>query len=363
MTHRITRLALVAVLPATLAAHALGAQSFPTGPATERALRDPALVHQVPGRFLVKSAAVHAQVVGAQRASMLAQLSRITELLRASLGTLPGVEADVSPGASLVQLPGGGSMIGGDVKLLLWPYSVRNGRLAFYENAAELIVWVNHSACRGPDAIGNSYGFMLAPRVNGRFHGFPMLDSTVVITHRTQPPCIPVTRGEIFQALSHTVARETARGDSTARADAADQERALRELEKSNPAMAAQARADMARMKRMSDSMLASARGQFDGALAAMSPAERASPAYLVENGCRSSDLRACLVDASTPGARAVVRENPAFFDTTRPADVQIITFELRPLEGARRNAAYPTAVMDTAFARLDWAALSALAR
>lgn len=361
---RLVRCALLTFVAfAALPVRAIHAQTLPTGPAVQRALRDTALAHDIPGRWVMSSPAVHAAITPAQRTAMIAQLGSIANLLRASLGTLPGVEADASMGVEPTRLPAGASVVGGDLKLLLWPYSVRNGRLQFYDNAAEIIMWVNRSACRGPDAIGSGYGFVLAPRVNGRFHGFPMLDSVVVITHRTAPPCIPVTRGEVVQALAHRMNAETARAESASRAGAADQQRALRETEKSNPALAAQLRQEMARLQHVSDSIQAAAESQIGGAYARMSPAERASPAYLSARACRSEDLNACFVDASAPGARAVVRENPAFFDVTRPSDVQIITLDLHPLEGARRNAQYPTSVMDAAFAKLDWAAMSALVR
>lgn len=341
---------------------ALGAQTFPTGPAVQRALRDTALVHEIPGRWVMKEPAVYSTITGAQRTAMLAQLASIAGLLHVALGTLPGVEADVKELVRPERLPGGGSVVGGDIKMLLWPYSVRRGRLTFYDNAAELVMRVNHSACRGPDAIGSGYGYVLAPRVNGRFHGFPMLDSVVVVTHRAAPPCIPVTRGEVVQAIANRIRAEDARGGGAPRMDA-DQERALRDAEKSNPALAAQLRQDMKVMQHMGDSLQAALQAQVAGALARMSPAERASPAYFSDDGCHAEDVDACFVPASAPGAHAVVRENPAFFDMSRPADIQLVTFDLHPIEAGRRNSRYPTSVLDAAFARLDWTALSALVR
>lgn len=355
--------AIAAIVLAFGASAPLGAQTLPTGPAAQRALRDTALVHDIPGRWVMKAPAVHTTVTGAQRTAMLAQLGSIANLLHSALGSLPGVEADARQGAEPVPVPGGGSVVAGDLKLLLWPYSVHDGRLQFYDNAAELLVQVNRSACAGADAIGSGDGFVLAPRVNGRFHGFPMLDSVVVITHRAAPPCIPVTRGEIVQALARRIRSDDARGDSAARAGAADQERALREAAKSNPALAAQLREEMRQLQHVGDSIRAAAQSQIGGALARMSPAERASPAYLSDDGCHADQIDACFVEASAPGAHPVVRENPAFFDTSRPSDVQIVTLDLRPIEGARGNARYPTAVLDAALAKLDWTALNALVR
>ena len=60
---------------------------------------------------------------------------------------------------------------------------------------------------------------------------------------------------------------------------------------------------------------------------------------------------------------RSCVRPNPAFFDATRPGDVQVITLGMREVVGGRRRAPYPTSVMEAALERFDWSALSALAR
>jgi hypothetical protein len=68
-------------------------------------------------------------------------------------------------------------------------------------------------------------------------------------------------------------------------------------------------------------------------------------------------------VDASAPGARAVVRPNPDFLDATRPADVQVVTLGLREVVGGRRSAPYPSSVMNAALERFDWSALAALVR
>lgn len=296
---------------------------------------------------------------------MFATLGQIAGLWRRSLGTLPGVEADESENAEWFAVPGGAHVAGGDVKVLLWPYSVRNGKLALYDNAARALFWVNQSVCVGPATGAGDSGFILAPRLTGSFHGFPMLDSVVVVTHRTQPPCVPVTRGEYLEAYQRKLIADRAHDDSAWRADAPTREKNLADAARANPALAASVRAQMAQMTSSADSARTAVQRLFSDALARMSPAERASPAYVSESGCRSDaqDPSACFVDPQTPNARAVVRENPAFFDTTRPGAPQLITLSLGEVMRGRGSAPYPTQIMEAALDRLDWAALSALVR
>lgn len=354
--------ALSALAVAAPQAHA---QHLPTGPAVDAALRDSALVKRIPGQWIAAHPSANGKLTPAERAAMQATLTRIAELWRASLGTLPGVEGDESQNAEWFAIAGGAHVAGGDVKLLLWPYAVRNGRIALYDNAARALFWVNQSVCTGDPAGDPAFGFILGPRLTGSFHGFPMLDSTIVITHRAQPPCIPVTRGEFLQAYVTKLAADRARDDSVSRADAAKREKDLADVARTNPALVASARAEEARMRQTVDSARTAVQRMFSDALARMSPAERASPAYLSGGHCRGSDTdpASCFVDASTPDARAVVRENAAFFDATRPADPQLITLSLAEVINGERSAPYPTSVLEAALDRLDWAALSALVR
>lgn len=341
----------------------LGAQSssLPTGPAVERALHDTTLVTQIPGRWKMSAFSADTRLTPAERSAMHGSLTSIAELLHTALGTLPGVEADASLNADDLAVPGGAHVAAGSVKTLVWPYSVRNGKLAFYNNAAEALFWVNHTVCEGDEAITRGLGFIYAPRLNGTFHGFPMLDSTIVITHRTQPPCLPVSREEVLQALLNQMRAGGAAADSSWNAGAAERERGMTELAKTNPTAAASARAEMTRMKHVSDSVRASVRSALQNAIARMSPAERASPAYVSDSSCRGEDLSSCFVAAGVADGRAVVRENSAFFDTARPAEVQLVTLSLKSLYAGSANAEYPTKVMGAALERFDWSALNAL--
>lgn len=359
---RLWRAILVASAGA-LVAPAAGAQHLPTGPAVERALHDSALVTQIPGSWVASRATSDTRLTAAERTAMQNALTQIAALWRTSLGPLPGVEANESQNEDQIALADGAHVAGGTVKVLLWPYAVRNGKLAFYDNAARAIFWVNHAVCAG-DAIGpTDAGFLLAPRRTGSFHGFPMLDSIVVVTHRTAPPCVPVTRGEFLQAFADRMTRDAAHDDSAFRADSARRERDLAAAARTNPQLVATARAEMARMTQMSDSIRTATRRTFTDALARMSPAERAMPAYVAGSGCQGdgSDPTSCFVDASAADARAVVRPNPAFLDAARASDVQVVTLDLREIADGRQNAAYPTSVMEASLDRFDWNALSAL--
>lgn len=359
---RPSRCALTLLSALVLAAPAAGAQHFPTGPAADRALHDSSLVTQIPGVWVAKHPSADGRLTTAERTAMLSVLTQIAALWRTSLGTLPGVEADESHDAEWIALPNGAHVVGGAVKVLLWPYSVRNGKLAFYGNGARAIFWVNQPVCTGGDVGAPGAGFMLAPRVTGRFHGFPVLDSVVVITHRTAPPCLPVTRGEFVQAFIDKLTPGPPH-DSAWKADSVKHERDLADVARTNPQLVASARAEEARMRHMVDSIQTTTQRTFTDALARMSPAERALPVYVSESGCRSSgdDPTSCFVDASAPNARAVVRPNPAFLDAARPGEVQVVTLELREIAAGRNSAPYPTSVMEAGLDRFDWSALSAL--
>ena len=74
--------------------------------------------------------------------------------------------------------------------------------------------------------------------------------------------------------------------------------------------------------------------GDLQAQLAAMSPAERASQAWVAVPGAISP-----LVPEGTKGARRVVVVNPDYFDRDRPrTDVQLVTVRLEgiPREGPR---------------------------
>lgn len=356
------RCALTLVGALTIAAPHAVAQSFPTGPAVERALHDTTLVTQIPGRWVVKHVTFNSKLTRAELTAITPALGRIGALLHAALGTLPGVEADVAQNAEWYATPDGAHVAGGTVDVKLWPYSVQKGKLVFFNSASQALFDVNHTVCVGDAAFDGHLGFIFAPQRTGSFHGFPMLDSTIVITHRSQPPCLPVSRAEVLQALAREIAEGAATADSMMKASAAERERGLTELAKSNPAAAANARTELAHMQHVADSARRSAQTMLTNALDRMSPAERASPAYLSKSSCHGGDdISACFVGRDVPDARAIVRENPAFFDMTRPTEPQLITLSIKQLYDASAIGDYPSHVMHDALERLDWAALSAM--
>lgn len=299
-----------------------------------------------------------------QRTAMTSQLAGLVAVLRRDPPIAPpiGADAAVSTESGINAIPGGPRTITGDVRLSVWPYMVDGGHFV-YNNGLAVFFLVNYSMCAPDDAAGAGLGFAFAPTPNGRFHGYPMLDSTVVITHRGASPCLSVTREELLTALSRKTAHASSTDDSDTQAAMREQEAGLRELAKTNPTAAAQVRAQLAQTQRTTDSIVKSLNNGFANALARMSPAERSSPAYVSESECTDS-ASGCLVDANTPGARMIVRSNPAFFDATRPADVQLITVDIRHvLDDPNPSNPFVVKLMSSILDQLDWVAVGALVK
>ena len=333
-------------------------------PAAQRALRDTALVHQVPGRFISKPSHADERVHAPQRSAMNAQLSSIIALLHRDPPLAPpqGADAVVDPGIDVNDVPGGTRIVAGDVKIVVWPYWVDGGRVVL-NSGKDVTFWVNNSMCEPTDDAGSGLGFAFAPRPTGRFHGYPTFDSTVVITHRTAPPCVPVTREEFLTALTRKLALTAPSNDSEARDAKREQEAGLRQLAKTDPKGTAQLRVQLAQEQHVTDSITNSIGSRFTDALTQLSPAERASPAYLSENGC-PDESNGCLVNANAAGARMVVRSNAAFFDSSRPADVQLITIDISHVfDDTNPPNPYLVTLMHSILDQLDWPALGALVR
>lgn len=87
--------------------------------------------------------------------------------------------------------------------------------------------------------------------------------------------------------------------------------------------------------------------------LAALTPAQRKADAWIggLEPGAGSG-----LVPAGTPGARRLVTPNPAFYDATRPTEVQAIA-----VKSQTTSQPYLLGVQGEVLRTLDWQALAAL--
>lgn len=146
------------------------------------------------------------------------------------------------------------------------------------------------------DEEGSIY---VVPRRVGEFAGFPMYDAGngpyVLMTNDiTRPLWVPVSQERYI------------------RAKIADTQKWA---EKLKPPRDQQARAELAAL---------------EAELAGMSPAERASQAYV---GGTHPVLPAGLSPANDPGAQALVAPNPAFFDLTRPrTSFQMAILDTYPL-------------------------------
>jgi hypothetical protein len=201
-----------------------------------------------------------------------------------------------------------GRLLTGWVSMTSWPYGILDGQLAYY-SAAAVQLRVNPDLCPADDKV-YGVGFRRAPKFDGRFHGLPMLDSVVVITHRTAPPCLPVSRAQVVVAL-----------------------------------------------RRQLDGILP--RVDAGSEIHEMTPAERTSDAYLSGRECGAV---VCLVTPDEEGAEQLVIPNPDFYDRSRSTTVQAVALSLGPLLAPSNpvNEVHARFIRDV-LAGFDWSALSAL--
>ncbi len=170
----------------------------------------------------------------------------------------------------------------------------------------------------GADSAGTMY---LEPAVpTDTMHGFPAYRYCVLITHRTSPFFVPVSEERVL-------------GVRIVEADAkvAEWKPFGGELYDTWQRIAASLRAQ----------------------LAAMSAADRKAPASVTEKPDYEHPL------AAGRGGRKVVEANPAFFDASRPTDMQVLTM----FDGCVTNSCAETEIVQKLHAQLDWRALAALVK
>lgn len=184
----------------------------------------------------------------------------------------------------------------------------------------------------------------------------------VLFTTGGESPTLPVTREEYLRAMIFTLEPTGPTPYAKWTAQAADRKKAREEtvavVAASNPGQAEQLRKDLEKAERDNTELLRQRQAEGNPALrsvldgyraqiAAMTPAERASPAWV-----HGPDL----VPAGSPNAAAIVRMNPAFYRARRsPAEVRAILVHLQTPHVARK-AQREQMVRD-----LDWAALKRL--
>jgi hypothetical protein len=212
----------------------------------------------------------------------------------------------------------------------------------------------------------------------GRFHEENTEGLFVLFTTDGMSPTVPVTREEYLRAMIFTLEGRNQEKVKSAAAIASKTpyERWLEEaparkkrneevyaiVAKSNPAQAAKMRADMEKAELAEAEKLrktdAYERAQLDkniaalkapgekyrAQIAAMTPAERTSPAYLVGYD---------IVPAGTPNAHAIVRKNPAFYRAGRsPLEARAILVRMESAFKPYRPQ------QEQLYKQLDWAAI-----
>ncbi len=212
----------------------------------------------------------------------------------------------------------------------------------------------------------------------GRIHEENTLGFAILFTARGESPTIPVTREDYLKALIFTV--EGKSGELLAEATtlrrkeyqawldrAADRkkenEQILASLARQNPSAVAKTRAEFEKVEKGQGEFLkmladqerdegaaktASAVGTYRTQLAAMSPQDRATHAWLVGYD---------FVAPGTPDANAIVRQNTAFYRArTSPAEVRAILVKMpNRMEVEVREQHLQ------AYQQFDWAAVKRL--
>jgi hypothetical protein len=170
-----------------------------------------------------------------------------------------------------------------------------------------LLVTVNTLPCGEP-------GF--APVAGPPVRGFPVLGDRVILTRRSAPPCVFVTRGEYLEAAL-AQARKAVQPET-------DEERWARAKLQGSKDPSAQA--ILGQLNQAQQTAHDNVRALQDE-LASLSADERAAPTWVDLQQCRYGFD--CLAAPRAPGAKPLVKANPAFFDPSRPTDVQLLSVRI----------------------------------
>ncbi|MBX3611617.1 MAG: hypothetical protein KF871_17110 [Hydrogenophaga sp.] len=177
--------------------------------------------------------------------------------------------------------------------------------------------------------------FFVAPTETGRRAGHPVYDGRLlVLTVGRLPAFVPVSVGEYLQAWQRQLDHEqtTTRQDAQAlQADEAQWREALAQLERSDPAAAADMRRTLAEARATARGEGASdplgERAALRALRQSLSAARLASPAYV--SSAAMERQRFGIARADEPGAQALVRVNPALWQGARPGDVRVVALEV----------------------------------
>lgn len=274
----------------------------------------------------------------AEREVVTTNLRKLLDIVQRNPALAPPKGLDVAP--SLVARTPLFGMNRGVIQyelteLIYWYTFVDAGRLkpqpasmvAFYLRGNQIRAALNGGEPWPYDTAKQTY---LEPRQIGEAGGYPYYDSGGLVVKKTDRPIwVPLTREQALGMLLGPA--------------------------KTALAQTPQARPDLVRMAQQDVSCL-------EAALAALSPAERASAAYVSRQLPPRRGQCSPLVPESAPGAQRLVRENPEFYDRKLPPSaLQVIILDFEMLRDG--GGAYPwqKAVVERLRQQMDYPALAAL--
>ena len=222
----------------------------------------------------------------------------------------------------------------------------------------------------GP-VIGDSVGpIFLEPLLVGEVSGNRIYQThntacVAVLKAHDRPLWLPVSQERFLRAQIADIRGKSHEADSTVSEALAEQREAdkeidemIRRLRATDPAAADKLERDIAVMRQEAEAGVGQMNeltggwiGELEAQLAAMSPAERARPAYLTGGG-KGLEL---LADPGEEGARALVAPNAEYFD----ADDDLTAFQLLTVRMSDVAEHPPeTTIIDAVRRGLNWEAL-----
>lgn len=207
-------------------------------------------------------------------------------------------------------------------------------RQAERPHLASLSVHLNNlrPVLRPTGVDGDALQAFIAPRETGRRGGHPVYEGRWLVITTGRPPFVPLSVGEYLDAWQRQLEREAGRQRARAAAlwQDADWRAALTQLERTDPVTAADLRRDLVRAQQ---ARRAGAQDGERGALQALrstlGASELAAPAHVSEAALARH--RFGLARASEPGARPLMRVNPALWLGARPGAVRVVALEESP--------------------------------
>jgi hypothetical protein len=293
--------------------------------------------------FVLSTGAAHAgdcwvaDAAHATTGPRAAQLERTAQLLRrdSAINAVQGVRYELHRHASVAQHAGAP----GAAETAVWLHAPdawqgRCGLKAWAGNVypATLSVHFNDLAAVMTEAAPEGGGLQatLAPRETARVGGYPVYEGRLlVITPRGLPPFVPVSAGQWLDAWQ----RHLDAAAAETRADlgefgAGDWAAAVAQVERQDPAAAADLRRSLAEAQRLAtEADPTGERAALQAWRASLSPAALAAPAWV--SSAAADRQRFALASPDAPGAQAVVQVNPALWRGAGPAAVRVVALQV----------------------------------